>query len=136
MTPTPFLAENGVALLLAGIAYELMHMVRCLAEVGTGEGFSLRRVRERLLKAATSIARHSRRICYRIAASEAQLWRVVARLLPAFGAGTGRLGPGTAPRTSRKRAFYATWPLYRLYIMYCRLESMSLVAFLATRKVL
>jgi hypothetical protein len=80
------MAENGVSLLLAAIAYELMHMVRCLLEVGTGEGFSLRRVRERLLKAATSVARHSRRIFYRIAATKAQLWRVVARLLPSFGA--------------------------------------------------
>lgn len=80
------MAENGVSLLLAGLAYQLMHMLRCMLEDGLGEGFSLRRVRERLLKAATSIVRHSRRIYYRIASSKAMLWRIVAALLPAFGA--------------------------------------------------
>jgi len=80
-------AENAVSLLIAAIAYELMHLVRCLLETGLGKGISLRRVRERLLKAAASVVRHARRVHFRIAAVKADLWRVVARLLPTLGEG-------------------------------------------------
>jgi len=80
------MAENGVSLLLSALAYELMHVTRCLLEKGTGLGFSLRRVRERLLKAATSVVRHARRIHFRICATKEALWRVAAAFLAELGA--------------------------------------------------
>ena len=44
------MAENEVTLLLAALAYELVHAIRCLIEESTGEGMSLDRVAERVLK--------------------------------------------------------------------------------------
>jgi hypothetical protein len=80
------MAENGVSLFLAALAYELMHVTRCLLEKGTGLGFSLRRVRERLPKAATSVVRYARRTHFRLSATREALWCVAAALLAAFGA--------------------------------------------------
>jgi len=79
------MAENEVSLILAAMAYELMHAVRCLLEKGRGEGVSLRRLRERVLKAATSVVFHSRSIRYRISAIKADYWRTIAQMLPTFG---------------------------------------------------
>ena len=45
-------AHNEVVLLLNILAYELLHAGRCLMETATGEGWSLRRFRERVLRAA------------------------------------------------------------------------------------
>ncbi len=58
-----------------------MHHVRERVEGVLGEGVSLRRLRERVLKVATQVVRHSRRVYYRISSSKATLWRVVARAL-------------------------------------------------------
>ena len=75
------MAENEVSLLLAAIAYELMHAVRCILAQVTDEGWSLRRVRERVLKGAATIVRHARQIVYRITPAKAALWRLVAAAL-------------------------------------------------------
>ena len=75
------MAENEVCLLLAAIAYELMHAVRCILARVTDEGWSLRRVRERFLKGACTIVRHARQVVYRIAPTKTALWRLVAKAL-------------------------------------------------------
>ena len=78
------MAENEVTLILAAIAYELVHAVRCLLEDATGDGFSLDRIQERVLKAATSVVRHARAVHFRISATKAALWRALADAMPAF----------------------------------------------------
>lgn len=77
-------AENEVVLLLSAIAYELLHAVRCLLVEGTGEGWSLQRLRERVLKVATVLIRHARSLTYRIAAVKAEFWRILATALPSL----------------------------------------------------
>jgi len=80
-------AENEVVLLLAALAYELVHAVRCLVEIETGDGLSLDRVRERFLKVATSVVRRARAVYFRICAAKAALWEALSRALPRFLAG-------------------------------------------------
>jgi hypothetical protein len=75
------MAENEVSLLLSALAYELMHAVRCALEAATGEGVSLRRLRERVLKVATAVVRHARRVHYRISETKAALWSALAGVL-------------------------------------------------------
>lgn len=81
------MAENEVTLLLSAFAYQLVHALRCLIEQATGEGMSLDRVRERVLKVATSVVRHARAVYFRIASAKATLWRALSTALPAFLAG-------------------------------------------------
>lgn len=83
------MAENEVTLLLAAIAYQLVHTLRCLLEGATGEGFSLDRLRERVLKVAASVVRHARAVHFRIASTKVELWRLLAGALSAFGADAG-----------------------------------------------
>ena len=79
------MAENEVSLLLAALAYELVHALRCIAEIATGHGMSLDRVRERLLKVPASVVRHARSVRYRIASTRIALWKAVTAALPSFG---------------------------------------------------
>lgn len=83
------MAENEVTLLLAAIAYQLVHTLRCLLEGATGQGFSLDRVRERVLKVAASVVRHARAVHFRIASTKADLWRMLAGTLATFRADAG-----------------------------------------------
>jgi len=76
------LAENEVSLLLAALAYELVHTVRCALQQVTDEGWSLRRVRERVLKAAGTVVRHARQVVYRITGAKAAIWRLLDGALP------------------------------------------------------
>jgi len=75
------MAENEVCLLLAAIAYQLMHAVRCILALVTGKGWSPRRVRECFLEGACTIVRPARQVVYRIAPSKTALWRLVAEAL-------------------------------------------------------
>jgi hypothetical protein len=52
---------NEVLLLLNSLAYNIVHTARILIETATGEGWSLRRVRERILRTAARILVHGRR---------------------------------------------------------------------------
>ncbi len=83
------MAENEVSLLLNAFAYELMHAVRALLEGVTETGFSLLRVRERVLKVATLVVHHARRVHYRISETKAALWRLVATALPTLTGAEG-----------------------------------------------
>lgn len=77
-------AENEVVLLISAIAYELLHAIRCLLVEGTDEGWSIQRVRERVLKVATVLIRHARSLTYRIAEAKQEFWRLIAMALPSL----------------------------------------------------
>lgn len=67
-------AINEVRLLLNAMAYNVMHVARTLLEAATHEGWSLRRVRERVLRVAARLLLHGRRATLVIAQSAATLW--------------------------------------------------------------
>jgi hypothetical protein len=52
---------NEVLLLLNALAYNVAHAVRVLIELATGQGWSLERVRERILRTAARVLTHGRR---------------------------------------------------------------------------
>lgn len=72
-------AHNETILLLNILAYELVHAGRCLMEVATGDGWSLRRFGERVLHAAARITVSGRRVTMVIGEAFARYWR---RLVP------------------------------------------------------
>lgn len=74
--------RNEANLLLNVLAYQLMHLARALLERSTGEGWSLRRLRERVLKVGMSVYVHARQIRIAMARSAARFW---APLLRAIG---------------------------------------------------
>jgi len=74
--------ENEVSLLLAALAYNVMHALRARMEPVLGVRTSIRRLRDRLLKAGATVVRHARQIRVRISAAYADAWSLVAGLLP------------------------------------------------------
>lgn len=80
------LACNEALLLLYALAYNLLNTARRLMERATGEGWSLCRFREQVLKTAMHFTLHSRRIWAWMTRSSAELWQLlgirVARLHP------------------------------------------------------
>lgn len=77
--PRDSFAANEVLLLLSALSYNLMHVIRTLLEAGTKEGWSLKRVREQVLKVAARFLLHSRYITVVIASSAAHSWAVLWR---------------------------------------------------------
>lgn len=81
----PF-AINEAILLFSAMAYNLAHGLRLLVAEETGEGWSLQRLRDRVLKTAARVLVHARRATVVIAASGAaiwfKLWNRLARLHP------------------------------------------------------
>lgn len=67
-------AINEVRLLLDALAYNVLHVGRVLIEKATGEGWSLRRLRERVLRVAARVLVHGRRATLVIAAGHSHLW--------------------------------------------------------------
>lgn len=80
-TDTGVRAHNETLFLLNLLAYEILHMGRTLMEQATREGWSLRRFRERLLRVASRVIRHGRRLTFVIAQSAADDWRRLWRKL-------------------------------------------------------
>jgi hypothetical protein len=68
---------NEVVLLLNVLAYNIVHAVRVQTEAATREGWSLRRLRERVLRVAGRVLLHGRRAVLVIADPSAALWRVL-----------------------------------------------------------
>ena len=68
-------AQNETLLLLNLLAYELLHAGRCVMERATGTDWSLRRWRERVLRVASHVARHGRRLTFVIAEDAAPDWQ-------------------------------------------------------------
>ncbi len=70
-------AQNEVLLLLNVLAYDIVHATRLMLEAATHEGWSLRRVRERVLRVAARVLVHGRRATLVIAESAAILWQAL-----------------------------------------------------------
>jgi hypothetical protein len=68
-------AQNETLLLLNLLAYEVLHAGRCVMERATGTGWSLRRLRERVLRVASRVVRHGRRLTFVIAQDFAPDWQ-------------------------------------------------------------
>lgn len=84
LSGNPF-AANEVRLLLVALAYNLMHAVRCLLENVTGEGWSLQRLRERVLKVPARLLLHARRVTVILLPAAAAIWSLLARALRGWG---------------------------------------------------
>ncbi len=67
-------AANEALLLLAGLAYQLVHVVRTFAEKVTGTGWSLQRTREQILKVAARVLLGGRHVTIVITAAAAHIW--------------------------------------------------------------
>jgi len=53
---------NQVRLILAALAYNLAHAVRCIIEESTGSGISIKRVQEWYFRVASRFVIHARRL--------------------------------------------------------------------------
>ena len=76
----PF-AANEVKLLLNALAYNLAHVARCLLEEVTGQGWSLSRFVERVLRIPARILLHARRVVVVISSRSATYWRQLCAAL-------------------------------------------------------
>jgi hypothetical protein len=70
-------AQNEVLLLLNVLAYDVVHVARVLLETASGEGWSLRRARERVLRVAARVLVHGRRAILILGGAAARLWRAL-----------------------------------------------------------
>jgi hypothetical protein len=70
-------AVNEVRLLLNAWAYAAMHVCRTLIAEATGEGWSLKRLREHVLKVAARVLVSGRRVTFVIANAAESLWRAL-----------------------------------------------------------
>ena len=61
-------------LLIACLAYEVMHIARRAMAKATGTGWSLRRLRERVLRAGARLAISGRRMVLALASAAAPFW--------------------------------------------------------------
>ena len=67
-------ACNEVRLLIACLAYQVMHIARRAMAAATGTGWSLRRLRERVLRAGARLALSGRRMTLALSAAAAPFW--------------------------------------------------------------
>lgn len=72
-------ACNEALLLLYALSYNLLNTVRRLMEKATRQGWSLRRLREQVLKAALHFTLHSRQIWAWVTRPTAELWTLLGR---------------------------------------------------------
>jgi hypothetical protein len=70
-------AVNEVVLILNALAYNVLHAARVLMEQATNEGWSIRRLRERVLRVAGRVLVHARQATIVIGENSANLWRVL-----------------------------------------------------------
>lgn len=75
------MTRNQVNLLLSLYAYQLMHSLRYLMEEKTGNGWSLRRLREQLLKVAATLTVHARQIKVNLGAAANKWWPILLEAL-------------------------------------------------------
>lgn len=68
-------AHNEVLLLLNMLAYNLMHLARTLLESDTQQGWSLKRLQERVLRVPARVLVHGRRAVVVLSETVAGLWR-------------------------------------------------------------
>jgi hypothetical protein len=79
----PF-AANEVKLLLNALAYNVAHAARCLLEEATGQGWSLSRFLERVLRVAARVLVHARRVVVVINSRSATHWQQLCAALSQF----------------------------------------------------
>ena len=70
-------ACNEVRLLIACLAYQVMHIARRAMTKATGTGWSLRRLRERVLRAGTRLVISGRRMVLALSSAAAPFWSVL-----------------------------------------------------------
>lgn len=70
-------ACNEVRLLISCLAYELMHIARRAMAKATGTGCSLRRLRERVLRAGARLVISGRRMTLQLSSAAAPFWSVL-----------------------------------------------------------
>jgi hypothetical protein len=70
-------AINEAVLLLNLLAYDVLHVSRLQMEQATGQGWSLQRLRERVLRVASRVVLHARRATFVIARGAAMYWRML-----------------------------------------------------------
>ena len=70
-------ACNEVRLLISCLAYELMHIARRAMAQATGTGWSLRRLRERVLRAGARLVISGRRMSLALSSAAAPFWSVL-----------------------------------------------------------
>jgi hypothetical protein len=75
------MARNQVNLLLILYAYQLMHSLRYLMERQTGKGWSLKRLREQLLKVAATLSVHARQIKVHLSVTADKWWSTLLEAL-------------------------------------------------------
>jgi len=77
-------AVNEARLLLDALAYNILHVGRVLIAEATGEGWSLRRFQERLIRVAARVNVHGRRAIVVVAKAAAGLWTALWDKLARF----------------------------------------------------
>jgi len=70
-------ACNEVRLLVACLAYQIMHIARRVLAKATGTGWSLRRLRERVLRAGARLVISGRRMTLVLSSAAAPFWSVL-----------------------------------------------------------
>ena len=70
-------ACNEVRLLVACLAYQIMHIARRVLAKATGTGWSLRRLRERVLRAGARLVISGRRMTLALSSAAAPFWSVL-----------------------------------------------------------
>lgn len=68
------MGRNQVSLLLSLYAYQMMHSLRALTEGITQQGWSLRKVREQILKTAAIVTVHARQVTIQLGLSASKWW--------------------------------------------------------------
>ena len=74
-TAAAVFARAQALLSLRMLAYGLLDVLRAQMEAATGHGWSLRRLRQRVLRAADRLQRHVRRLHVILKRRAARLWR-------------------------------------------------------------
>ncbi len=82
--PCDAFAHNEVLLLLNALAYNAVHTLRVLIEQETGQGWSLMRVRQTILRVAARVLVHGRQVVVVIARTFAGLWSALTKRLMTF----------------------------------------------------
>jgi hypothetical protein len=75
--PVDSFAQNEATLLMNALAYNLAHAGRVMLEKATGQGWSLRRFRERALLVAARITTHGNRITMVITGIARKVWQAL-----------------------------------------------------------
>jgi hypothetical protein len=76
----PFFRANDAMLQLCALAYNAMHTLRRLLYLGlplSERGWSLRRLRERVLRVAARVCLHARRVTVVVTEAAARYWRLI-----------------------------------------------------------